>query len=83
MQRSDGDGGEVLVVDAHPEAGAGGHRERPAARAAAARAATGESKSPSVASPQASVSSSAAASWSAAAMPQGPSSVLDRKAPSP
>ena len=37
MQRSDGDGGEILVVDAHPEARAGGHLERPAARAAAAR----------------------------------------------
>ena len=41
------------------------------------------SNSSSVASPQASVSSSAAASWSAAAIPQGPSSVLDRNASRP
>ena len=58
-------------------------RGRAARRACPARGggsarARGESNSGSVASPQASVSSSAAASCSAAAIPQGPSSVLDR-----
>ena len=47
--------------------------------AAGVRRPRGESNIGSVASPQASVSSSAAASCSAAAIPQGPSSVLDRK----
>ena len=61
MQRSHGDGGEVLVADAHAETRAGGHPSVPP-RGGGSAAATGASKRPSVASPHASVSSSAAAS---------------------